>query len=173
MHLYYLAVNLDRVKLFIFAHIASNDTQVSKNGVVSSLWVKSGYSLHFPSVFLHQWLQSTSVRYRPDKKLACTVAMTTFVDEDPAVLQPIGTTKIMWTPTTNKYWNWREGGQLPFSPFLSLESSPYGEVGSDDLEKSSFDLVFLFEIKKKTIFSCTAWQYHSWWNYCVLPRTRF
>ena len=38
---------------------------------------------------------------------------------------------------------------MPFSPFLSLESFPYGEVGSDDLEKSSFDLVFLFEIKNK------------------------
>ena len=87
MHLYYLAVNLDRVKLSIFAHIAYNATQVSKLG----RYLLSDYNL----VIVYIFPQCTSVQYRPDKKLACTIAMTTFVGEDQAVLQPVETTKIM------------------------------------------------------------------------------
>ena len=38
-------------------------------------------------MLLDQWLQRASVRNVPDKKCAWTVAMTTLVEEDPAVLQ--------------------------------------------------------------------------------------
>ena len=62
-----------------FSRVPSKATHFCKMWEVSSGVWHVGDNLQSPMVFDDQWLHNASVLYRPDRNLACTVAMTTFV----------------------------------------------------------------------------------------------
>ena len=76
----------ESMKLNKFSRVVWSAEQYFKRWLVSSVVLHDGDSLHAPEVS-DQWLVSAAMRYRPESRRACWVAITTLVGEAAAVVQ--------------------------------------------------------------------------------------